>query len=371
MVIIMSDYVVSFDENGQPYIAHAFWNRSNQNGSKKDHKYFEKIKNGLKTRYFYSKQEWDAYQRNQSSGVRSSAPDNAVRVGVGTSSNNRPVGHAKKITGSAKEGSVYKRGDGRHSSEAVTGGTGFVPKNQKQREYAEAVEALSDYKKKQIEAKRARTATKDNFKEYMKDVGATEVIPAIQFKTANTKRDMKAAIETSKKANREQMEAAKKFFKETGDFAKEAFKDTVQSKKDQIRAEFQKHSEDNAQSVQDIGSKIKEKAEKVSGLSQRKKVKEAQEEAYKKALAYAAKDLNALSEFNKALDESEIKDQDTQRKIYDEIMKDVENARQDMEDAYAYADKLIDEYKKTPIGAVEYSIDSVGVFFDKYFNKKN
>ena len=63
----MNDYILAFDDNGSPYIAHAFWNRKNQNGSKRDFKYFQKIKEGLKTRYFYSKEEWDAYQRNKNS----------------------------------------------------------------------------------------------------------------------------------------------------------------------------------------------------------------------------------------------------------------------------------------------------------------
>ena len=92
----MSDYILSFDESGQPYISHAFFRRQNQNGSKKDHKYYEKLKNGLKTRYFYSKQEWDAYQRNRSASTI-------------TTPDGRPAGHSKKVTGKAKEGSIYKR----------------------------------------------------------------------------------------------------------------------------------------------------------------------------------------------------------------------------------------------------------------------
>lgn len=233
----MSDYIMSFDESGQPYISHAFFRRQNQNGSKKDHKYYEKLKNGLKTRYFYSKQEWDAYQRNRSTG--------AV-----TTPDGRPVGHAKKITGEVKEGSVYKRGDGLNSSTPATGGTGFAPKNQKEREYAEAVEALADYKKKQVETKRARKAKKDNFKEYMKNVGlqalamhvgAFEAVPPIKFEKANTKRDLNASSEAVKKAKREQREAAKTFLKETGEFAQIVLKEVTDEKKEQVSSFLKKY----------------------------------------------------------------------------------------------------------------------------------
>lgn len=257
----MSDYIVSFDESGHPYISHAFFRRQNQNESKKDHKYYEKIKNGLKTRYFYSKQEWDAYQRNRSAGTRSVSENGGIYEGKGsdkfrrgtvTTPGRRPVGHSKKVTGKSKEGSVYKRGDGLNSSTPVTGGTGFAPKNQKEREYAEAVEALADYKKKQAEAKRARKAKKDNFKEYMKNVGlqalamhvgAFEAVPPIKFEKANAKRDLNASSEAVKKAKREKREAAKTFFKETGDFAQIALKEVTDEKKEHVTSFVNKYKD--------------------------------------------------------------------------------------------------------------------------------
>ena len=253
----MSDYVVSFDESGQPYISHAFFRRQNQNGSRKDHKYFEKIKNGLKTRYFYTKQEWDAYQRNRSGGTKFS--DTTVQKSMQAAkpestkpSGNRPTGHAKQDAGKVKKGTVYKRGDGLNSSTPATGGTGFAPKNQKEREYAEAVEALSDYKKKQRETKRAKKATRDNFKEYMKDVGlqvlatyvgAFQALPPIKFEKVNNKRDLKASSDAAKKAKQEQREAAKRFFKETGDFAQIALKEVTDEKKEQVSSFVNKYKD--------------------------------------------------------------------------------------------------------------------------------
>ena len=67
----MNDYIIAFDENGSPYIAHAFWNRK-KDGQKKDHKYIQRVKgkNGL-WRYFYDQAEWDAYVRGDTHKVTS------------------------------------------------------------------------------------------------------------------------------------------------------------------------------------------------------------------------------------------------------------------------------------------------------------
>lgn len=60
-VILLNDYIISIDENGQVYLAHAFWNRKGK--IKQNHKYIEKIVDGAKTRYFYTQQELDAYKQ--------------------------------------------------------------------------------------------------------------------------------------------------------------------------------------------------------------------------------------------------------------------------------------------------------------------
>ena len=60
----MNDYIVLVDENGQPYIAHGIWSKARDaanSGRKKATKYIEKIGEGAKARYFYTKEELDAY----------------------------------------------------------------------------------------------------------------------------------------------------------------------------------------------------------------------------------------------------------------------------------------------------------------------
>ena len=313
----MANYVITFDENGQPIISHAFWNRQNQNGTKKDHKYYEKIKNGLKARYFYSKQEWDAFQRNRSTApsTRSTTPSTSSisegkgtdkgRTGTNASPVTRPAGHRRR-TGSGEAKSVYRRGEGLGSSTPATGGTGNVPK----------------------------------------------------------------------------------------------------MKKEQIRAEFQKHKDfksisADAKSVHDVGEKIKKKAEDISGLTKRKEAKAANEEAFKAALNYVTKDLNKdgkikniqreretyadkfdannrsaeraktiIEDPERRSDPNNFHEQQIQMAMVDEILNDVAKSKKEMEAAQARADQILKEYKKTPIGAIEYAVESTGDFLDKYFNKK-
>lgn len=57
-----SNYMIAVDENGTPYIAHAgFFSNIREKGAK----YYQKIKTGYGTRYFYDKDEWDAYVKGQ------------------------------------------------------------------------------------------------------------------------------------------------------------------------------------------------------------------------------------------------------------------------------------------------------------------
>ena len=73
------DYIILYDENGEPYLEHAWlgnaWQKTKSGASRavsavggaasnvrqKGAKYYDKIKEGAKTRYFYSKAELDAY----------------------------------------------------------------------------------------------------------------------------------------------------------------------------------------------------------------------------------------------------------------------------------------------------------------------
>lgn len=53
----MDAYIIAVDQNGQAYIEHA-WN-------KKSHKYIAKIGTGPTARYFYTREEWNAYLKNK------------------------------------------------------------------------------------------------------------------------------------------------------------------------------------------------------------------------------------------------------------------------------------------------------------------
>ena len=91
-----NDYVVAVDENGEPFIAHAFDN----------HKYFQKIREGFKTRYFYTREQLEAYLRRLR-GQR--LMRRQKKQSTENWQSNRPTSHKKNVTGSAKPGWSRRR----------------------------------------------------------------------------------------------------------------------------------------------------------------------------------------------------------------------------------------------------------------------
>lgn len=69
------DYIITFDENGEPYIAHALGSRLSgaaSNARRAGSRYLMKIQTKYGNRYFYTPQEVQAYQRAKS-GVKKAA----------------------------------------------------------------------------------------------------------------------------------------------------------------------------------------------------------------------------------------------------------------------------------------------------------
>lgn len=91
-----NDYVIAINENGEPYIAHAFEN----------HKYFQKIRDGIRTRYFYTREQLDAYLRRLR-GAR--LMRRQKRVPNANWESNRPASHDKNVTGTAVSGWSKRR----------------------------------------------------------------------------------------------------------------------------------------------------------------------------------------------------------------------------------------------------------------------
>ena len=85
------DYIVLVDENGQPYIAHAFG----------EHKYIQRLLINGKNRYFYTREQIEAY-------LRRLRARRLIRRQQKQANNNwqsnRPTSHKKNVTGAAKEG---------------------------------------------------------------------------------------------------------------------------------------------------------------------------------------------------------------------------------------------------------------------------
>jgi hypothetical protein len=75
-----SNYMVSVDENGQPYISHAdgIFSKARQAGAK----YYQKIKTAYGTRYFYDPEEWKAYVEGRSNKPNSLLGKAMDKLGV-------------------------------------------------------------------------------------------------------------------------------------------------------------------------------------------------------------------------------------------------------------------------------------------------
>lgn len=69
-----SEYIIVYDENGEPHLEHA-WLRRGQ-----AHKYIMKIGEGLKARYFYTQAEVDAYMKGAKKGY--DAGRNSTKLGL-------------------------------------------------------------------------------------------------------------------------------------------------------------------------------------------------------------------------------------------------------------------------------------------------
>lgn len=88
-----NDYIITVDENGQPYIAHAFGG----------HKYFQKILNGPKAIYFYTREQFENYLRRRQARRQMKQQQNW------TVSNHGLTGRRRNVTGKANENWFRRR----------------------------------------------------------------------------------------------------------------------------------------------------------------------------------------------------------------------------------------------------------------------
>lgn len=85
-----NDYIIAFDENGTPYIAHSVLGNAvnrvasavkNTRGNRQNHKYILKVFENGRTRYFYKQEEVKAYYEAKKRGIKNAAEyaQNAVK----------------------------------------------------------------------------------------------------------------------------------------------------------------------------------------------------------------------------------------------------------------------------------------------------
>lgn len=92
-----NDYIITVDENGEPYIAH--WFGLGHKNPPRNHKYVAKIKTPKGIRYFYTNADLKAYYFNQR--VKTKINNLLSRK---KPEPNRPSSHQKNVTGTAKDG---------------------------------------------------------------------------------------------------------------------------------------------------------------------------------------------------------------------------------------------------------------------------
>ena len=117
-----NDYIITVDENGEPYIAH--WFGLGHRNPPRNHKYVARIETPRGIRYFYTNADLKAYYFNQrvknkiknlfsrkkkpaqQSTYQSSQQQTVVKP---QHHDGRPTAHAKVVTGTAKPGGLRRR----------------------------------------------------------------------------------------------------------------------------------------------------------------------------------------------------------------------------------------------------------------------
>ena len=106
-----NDYIITVDENGEPYIAH--WFGLGHKESSNNRKYIAKIATPKGIRYFYTKADLDAYYLRQRVKNMLSRKKNSQAHTA------RLTSHQKNVTAPASS-KIFKRGSGLDYSKPVT-----------------------------------------------------------------------------------------------------------------------------------------------------------------------------------------------------------------------------------------------------------
>lgn len=106
-----NDYIITVDENGEPYIAH--WFGLGHRNPPKNHKYVARIETPKGVRYFYTKADLDVYYlRQRVKNMLSRKKNSQVHTA-------RLTSHQKNVTGPASS-KIFRRGSGLGYSKPAT-----------------------------------------------------------------------------------------------------------------------------------------------------------------------------------------------------------------------------------------------------------
>lgn len=245
-----NEYYVAIDSNGEPYIEHAIFGRnsggSNSRGSRQNVKYLEKIKDGARTRYFYTQDELQAYYDN----MRGKAKDTAQQAKQ----------KAQKVAERAKVEARYA--------------VGSAQKEARDRAYDEMVRASRDAGRVQVQGatntSAARQAQNDAIKAKAK------------LKESYDNRLVQEGAEAAKR----RYDALKQKYADTPLAKVEKAKEKVEQTTDNLVVNASKAKADAETFGKEVANGIKNMASDMSGAGTKEslnKVKAEREEAIKKA----------------------------------------------------------------------------------------
>ena len=196
------DYIIAFDENGEPYIAHALGSRLSgaaSNVRRAGSRYLMKIQTKYGNRYFYTPQEVQAYQRAKS-GVKKAADSAKSTVNSTKKQVNQTV---KTLKSDLKKRQTWKNAEKEAASPLkdvkqidkgwYQGRIETAAESAYDKKYAEATKKTYDKTKlgkAENAAKSAAERMKEEFRKKKEDV---------KDKLGYDERDAKSAVNNTKK----------------------------------------------------------------------------------------------------------------------------------------------------------------------------
>lgn len=247
------DYIITIDENGSPCLQHALFGGGNAKGSQRqDHKYYTRVQDKGRWRYFYSPEEFRAWSSGATRKVK------------------QAVNNAKKTAGNAAS-EVRKSLNARRELNEANKATGFgsgLKQWNAQRKYNKTAMGKAE---QELRKKASNLKTDVQSKAEDVEIAANKASKRAQKKFNDLKTDIQSKAEDVEIAANKASKQAKKKIKNLTDAAKEYGSKTLSELKDAARGAGDKAT--------DAAGRVRKAAEDKSGVTDQKNREEARRRA--------------------------------------------------------------------------------------------